>query len=80
MNFRMYAISLMAVNKTGKPLPGETQSYVEWAHRGTICLAESIEEAGRQGKNHVYKAYPVGNGYSLHSVVVVPLSRLVIYS
>ena len=73
MKFRMYAISLMAVNKSGKPLLGETKSYVEWAHRGAICLAESIEEAGRRSKEQVYRAYSEAAGYSLHSVVVTPI-------
>ena len=75
MKFRMYAISLMAVNKSAEPLPGETKSYIEWAHRGAICLAESIEEAGQQSKEQVYRAYPVAKGYSLHSVVVTPIEE-----
>ena len=75
MKFRMYAISLMAVNKTAGPSPGETKSLIEWAHCGALCLAENIEEAGRQGKDHVYRMYPVANGYSLHSVVVSPIEE-----
>lgn len=75
MEFRMYAISLMAVNKSHKPPPGETKSLVEWAHRGAVCIAQNIEEAGRQGKEQVYAAYPVSKGYSLHSVVVSPIEQ-----
>lgn len=75
MQFRMYAISLMAVNKSHKPTPGETKSLVEWAHRGAVCIAESIEEAGRQGKEHVYRLFPAEGGYSLHSVVVAPIEQ-----
>jgi hypothetical protein len=65
----------MAVNKAHKPRPGETKSLVEWAHRGAVCIDENIEEAGRQGKEHVYAAYPVSKGYSLHSVVVSPIEQ-----
>lgn len=75
MQFRMYAISLMAVNKSHEPPPGETKSLIEWAHRGAVCIAENIEEAGRQGKEHVYQQYPVAKGYSLHSVVVAPIEQ-----
>jgi hypothetical protein len=75
MQFRMYAISLMAVNKSHKPAPGETKSLIEWAHSGAVCIAENIEDAGRQGKEHVYDTYPVSRGYSLHSVVVSPIEQ-----
>jgi hypothetical protein len=40
------------------------------ANRGAVCIAANIEEAGRQGKEHVYNAYPISKGYSLHSFVV----------
>jgi hypothetical protein len=75
MPYRMYAISLMAVNKSHKPPPGETKSLVEWNHTGAACIAENMEDAGRQGKEHVYEAYPVSKGYSLHSVVVSPIQQ-----
>lgn len=73
MQYRMYAVSLMAVNKTAEPPPGETKSMIEWAHRGAIFLGENIEQVGQQCKEHVYRIYPVAKGYSLHSVVVTPI-------
>jgi len=71
----MYAISFMAVNKNAVPPPGETGSMVYWAHRAVVGIFESIEEAGRQNKEQVYRMFPVAEGYSLHGVVVTPIER-----
>lgn len=75
MLYRMYALSLMAVNKTAKPPPGETKSLVRFDHRAAVCLGEDIETVGRKGKEHVYRLFPVSAGYSLHSVVVSPIEQ-----
>ncbi len=72
--YRMYAVSIMAVNKNDDlPADANDQKFVYWAHRGAVCLAENIDEAGRQAKEHVYKAFAESEGYSMHSVVVSPI-------
>lgn len=75
MQFRMYAISLMAANKTHKPHLGESDAPIEFAHRGAVCIAENIEDAGRQSKEHIYATFPVSSGYSHHHVVVSPIQQ-----
>lgn len=71
---RMYAVSLMAVNKNDElPPDGTGEKFIYWAHRPAFCLAESLEKAGENGRPHVYKMFPESDGYSMHSVVVAPI-------
>ncbi len=75
MQYRMYAISFMAVNKTAQPPPGETKSMVYWAHRAAVRLAPDIATVGRDAKEQVFRLFPKSAGYSLHGVVVEPIEQ-----
>lgn len=70
MPYRMYAVSISAIRRAQPP-----ETHGIFAHRGLVCIAESVEAAGQQSKAYVYQAFPISQGYSLHTAVVVPVER-----
>jgi len=69
---KVYALSLMAIQKS-KLLGDEDIGTVYYGHRGAVCAAVDIADAGLQAKEHVFALFPEEDGWSNHDVVVSPV-------